>query len=55
MNHTSPKLPIHAGFPHYVKLVNTTAYGHYQNAREIIHTAGGHKKGPAPDNGTKGK
>ena len=25
MNHTSPKLPIHAGFAHYVKLVNPTA------------------------------
>ena len=37
------------------KTVNPTAYGHYQNAREIIHTAGGHKKGTAPDNGTKGK
>lgn len=22
MNHTSPELPIHAGFAHYVKLVN---------------------------------
>jgi len=37
------------------KTVNPTAYGHYQKAREIIHLAGGHKKGTAPDNGTKGK
>jgi len=29
------------------KTVNPTAYGHYQKAREIIHLAGGHKKGTA--------
>jgi hypothetical protein len=31
------------------KMVNPLAYGHYQNAREIIHIAGAHKKGTTPD------
>ncbi len=31
------------------KMVNPLAYGHYQKAREIIHTAGAHKKGTTPD------
>jgi len=29
--------------------VNPVAYGHYQKARDIIHIAGGHKKGTTPD------
>ena len=37
------------------KTVNPTAYGHYQKAREIIHTAGGHKKVSAPDTSATGK
>jgi len=31
------------------KSVNPVAYGHYQKARDIIHIAGGHKKGTTPD------
>ena len=31
------------------KMVNPTVYGHYQNARTIINTAGGHGKGTTPD------
>jgi len=34
------------------KTVNPTAYGHYQKAREIIHTAGGHSKGTTPNDKT---
>jgi len=37
------------------KTVNPTAYGHYQKSREIIHIAGGHKKGPTPDDSTTKK
>ena len=37
------------------KTVNPKAYGHYQKAREIIHLAGGHKKGTATDNSIAGK
>lgn len=37
------------------KTVNPTSYGHYQKAREIIHLAGGHKKGTAPDGTETGK
>jgi len=32
-----------------VKMTNPTVYGHYQNARTIINTAGGHGKQAAPD------
>ena len=32
-----------------VKISNPTVYGHYQNARNIINTAGGHSKAVAPD------
>lgn len=32
-----------------IKLANSTLYGHYQNARTIINTAGGHGKPAAPD------
>jgi hypothetical protein len=31
------------------KIANPTVYGHYQNARTIINTAGGHSKPTAPD------
>jgi len=37
------------------KTVNPTAYGHYQKAREIIHTAGGHSKGTTPTASATGK
>jgi len=33
------------------KMSNPTTYGHYQNARTIINTAGAHKKGTTPDAG----
>lgn len=38
-----------------VKISNPVAYGHYQNARTIINTAGAHKKGTTPDAGAEVK
>jgi hypothetical protein len=38
-----------------VKISNPTAYGQYQNARTIINTAGGRKKGTTPGASATGK